>query len=165
MKKMVVKWLRLALLPVALVLAIPAPQAHANYINDLYNGFKTFSELPDEVNQLQDSYRQAAEELEKTKSELGETADQLDETRDQLGQAMDQMEAYRTENASLQEQNKQLSLAVEEMKQERTARESYFKKIKVTVITGLCLLFGYFLLIRLLRFGMRRRSGRQDRLR
>ncbi|MDQ0193972.1 hypothetical protein [Paenibacillus wynnii] len=137
---------------------LPAPAAEANYFNDLYNGLQQFSELPDEVNQLQESYQQTVEELEKTKNELGET-------KDQLGQTIEDMESYRSENTALIEQNLQLTKAVDQLRDERAARESYLRKIKITIYTGLGLLVGYFLLIRLIRFGMRRRSRKGDRFR
>ncbi|WP_052087812.1 hypothetical protein [Paenibacillus wynnii] len=137
---------------------LPTPAAEANYFDDLYNGLQQFSELPNEVNQLQESYQQTVEELEKTKGELGET-------KDQLGQTIKDMESYRSENTALMEQNLQLTKAVDQLRDERAARESYLHKIKITIYTGLGLLVGYFLLTRLIRFGMRRRSRKGDRLR
>lgn len=139
------------LLLMGIALCAPAPSAHANYFTDFYNGLQKFSELPGEVSKLQDSYRQTTEELEKTKNQLETTASQI--------------EAYRTQNIALQEQNRQLSQMVDELKDERQARENRYNQIKVTVITGLCLLLGYFLLTRLVRLGMRNRSRRSDRLR
>ncbi|MNR33835.1 hypothetical protein D3C85_1515470 [compost metagenome] len=100
---------------------------------------------------MQESYRQTTEELQQTK--------------EQLGQTLQQMADYQAQNAALQEQNRQLSQVVDELKNDRTARENYYNRIKITVITGLALILGYFLLIRLLRFGMRHRSRKSDRLR
>ncbi|KAI7261543.1 hypothetical protein KC345_g9724 [Hortaea werneckii] len=160
-----IKLLCSALLLLGISLACGAPAAKANYFNDLYNGLQSFSELPGEVNKLQESYQETAEELEKTKTELGTTVDELGQTKDQLDQTLQQMATYQAQNAALQEQNRQLSLVVDELKNDRTAREHYYNRIKVTVITGLALILGYFLLIRLLRFTMRHRSRRSDRLR
>lgn len=137
---------------------IGTPQAKANYLNDIYNGIQSFSELPGEVSKLQESYRKTAEELQQTKDELGET-------KDQLSQSLQQMQTYQSQNAALQEQNRQLSQVVDELKNDRAARENYLNRIKVTVLSGLALVLGYFVLIRLLRFTMRARSRKSDRLR
>ncbi|KHL94245.1 hypothetical protein QW71_19545 [Paenibacillus sp. IHB B 3415] len=153
-----IKLLGSALLLLGISFTYDIPAAKANYFTDLYNGLQSFSELPGEVNKLQESYQQTAEELQKTKDELGQTKDQLD-------QSLQQMTTYQAQNAALQEQNRQLSQVVDELKNDRTARENYYNRIKVTVITGLALILGYFLLIRLLRFTMRHRSRRSDRLR
>lgn len=153
-----IKLLGSALLLLGISFTYDIPAAKANYFTDLYNGLQSFSELPGEVNKLQESYQQTAEELQKTKDELGQTKDQLD-------QSLQQMANYQAQNAALQEQNRQLSQVVDELKNDRTARENYYNRIKVTVITGLALILGYFLLIRLLRFTMRHRSRRSDRLR
>lgn len=150
-KRTCVKLISSALLLLGLSVIIPAPAAKANYINDIYNGLQSFSELPGEVNKLQESYQKTTEELQQTKEELGQT--------------LQQMQNYQAQNAALQEQNRQLSQVVDELKNERTAREKYYNRIKTTVITGLALVLGYFLLIRLLRFAMRHRSRRGDRLR
>lgn len=147
-----------ALLLITVSACLPAPAAEANYFSDLYKGLQNFSELPGEVNQLQESYQQTMDELQQTKDQLGET-------QDQLGQTLQEMQDYRAQNVALQEQNRQLSLVVDELRNDRTARENYYNRIKVTVITGVALLLGYFLLVRLLRFGMRRRSRKGDRMR
>jgi septal ring factor EnvC (AmiA/AmiB activator) len=144
---------------------IDTSAAKANYFTDLYNGLQSFSELPGEVNKLQESYQQTAEELQQTKEELGVAVDELGQTKDQLSQSLRQMETYQAQNAALQEQNRQLSQVVDDLKNDRTARDNYYNRIKVTVLTGLALVLGYFLLIRLLRFTMRHRSRRSDRLR
>lgn len=154
-------WMKLlgsALLLLGISACLPAPAAEANYFSDLYKGLQNFSELPGEVNQLQENYQETVEELEQTK-------DQLSETVDTLGQTQEQMETYRSQNEALQEQNRQLSAVVDELKNDRTARENYYNRIKVTVITGFALILGYFLIIRLIRFTMRHRSRRGDHLR
>jgi peptidoglycan hydrolase CwlO-like protein len=147
-----------ALLLAGIFSVLPSPSAQANYFSDLYNGMQKFSELPGEVNKLQESYRQTVEDLEQAKNEL-------DAAKDQLGATAAEMETYRTQNAALQEQNRQLTQMVDELRNDRQARENSFNRIKVTVITGLALILGYFLLIRLIRLGMRSRSRRSDRLR
>ncbi|WP_052410080.1 coiled-coil domain-containing protein [Paenibacillus durus] len=149
------------LLPVILLTGtlytLPAPAAHANIFGDLYRGMEQFSELPDQVNDLQESYHQTVDELERTKNELGQTMDELDNTKNQL-------EAYHSENTSLQEQNRQLTVMIDELRDERAARESYIHRLKVTSLTGLGLVAGYFILTRVIRLGMRSRSKRGDRL-
>lgn len=164
LKRKRMKLLSAVLLLLGIFSSLPAPVAEANYFSDLYKGLQNFSELPGEVNKLQENYQQTVEELQQTKNELGETINALGETQSQLGQSLQEMQTYRDQNAALQEQNRQLSQVVEELKNDRTARENYYNRIKVTVITGFALLVGYFLLIRLLRFGMRHRSRRSDRL-
>lgn len=154
-----------ALLLLGLSVYLPAPAAEANYFSDLYNGLQNFSELPGEVNKLQQSYQETVEELQQTKDQLGQTVDALGETQNQLGQTLEQMETYRAQNEALQEQNRQLSLVVDELKNDRTERENYYNRIKVTVITGIALILGYFVIIRLLRFMMRHRSTKSDSLR
>lgn len=135
----------------ALFVSLPAPVAQANIFSDLYNGFKSFSELPEEVNELKEGYQQTAEELQQAKDKLANT--------------LEEMEAYRAQNEALQEQNRQLSMMVDELKNDRTARENYYHKIKVTILTGLGLILGYFILIRIIRFSMLYRSRKSDRLR
>ncbi|NQX47431.1 hypothetical protein HQN87_19030 [Paenibacillus tritici] len=152
------KLLGSSLLLLGITFTFDMPQAKANYLNDIYNGLQSFSELPGEVTKLQESYQKTAEELQQTKEDLGEA-------KDQLTDSLQQMQTYQAQNAALQEQNRQLSQVVDELKNDRTARENYFNRIKVTVIAGLALVLGYFLLIRLLRFTMRHRSRKSDRLR
>ncbi|MFD1772694.1 hypothetical protein [Paenibacillus rhizophilus] len=137
---------------------LPASAAQANVFGDLYRGLEQFSELPDQVDELQESYHQTVNELEQTKDQLGQTIDQLDQTQNQL-------QTYRSENAALQEQNRQLTALVDELRDERAARESYVHRLKVTVLTGLGLIAGYFILTRAIRLGMRSRSSRGDRMR
>ncbi|MBT2292676.1 hypothetical protein J7E73_26805 [Paenibacillus albidus] len=145
------KLLCAALLLLGSIVILPLPAAKANYFNDLYNGLQKFSELPGEVNQLQESYQQTVEELQKTK--------------DALGNAQDQMQNVQAQNAALQEQNRQLTQVVDELRDDRESRENYYNKIKVTIYTGIGLVVGYFVFIRLIRLGMRHRSRKEERLR
>ncbi|KAA9004789.1 hypothetical protein F4V43_09110 [Paenibacillus spiritus] len=149
-------------LSTALILAavlVSAPSAaSANYFNDIYKGLEKFSELPSDVSELQESYKE-------TMNELGETKESLDQTRSELNEARTEMETYRNQNAELQEQNRQLTAMIGELRDDRAARENYIHRLKVTVFTGLGLIAGYFILIRLVRFGMRGRSRRGDRIR
>ncbi|OMD39528.1 hypothetical protein [Paenibacillus odorifer] len=139
------------LLLLTVSIALPAPVAKANIFSDIYNGFKSFSELPNEVNELKEGFQQTAEELQQAKDKLANT--------------MQEMEAYQTQNEALQEQNRQLTQMVDALQNDRTAREEYYHKIKVTIFTGIGLVLGYFILIRIIRFSMLHRSRKGDRLR
>lgn len=153
-KSIYVKLLQLLcslLLLLGLSIILPAPAANANIFSDIYNGFKSFSELPNEVDQLKEGFQQTAEELQQSKEKLADT--------------MNEMETYRTQNAALQEQNRQLTQMVDELRDERTARDNYYHKLKITIFTGIALVLGYFILIRLIRFSMRSRSRKGERLR
>lgn len=105
-----------ALLLLGISVYLPAQTAKANYFSDLYNGLQNFSELPGEVNRLQQNYQDTVEELQQTKDQLGQTVDALGETQTQLGQTLEQMQTYQAQNEALQEQNRQLSLVVDELK-------------------------------------------------
>lgn len=158
-----IRFLFSVLLLLMLSVVIPTQTAKANYFNDLYNGLQQFSELPGEVNKLQEGYQKTAEELEQTKNQLGQTISELGETKDQLGQTLESMESYRNQNAALMEQNRQLTMVVDQLRDERETRENYLDRIKITLYTGIALIIGYFVLVRFIRFSMRYRSSRGDR--
>ena len=143
--------LRSLLLLIGISVCLPAPAANANIFSDIYNGFKSFSELPDEVDQLKEGFQQTAEELQQAKDKLSAT--------------MREVEAYQSQNAVLQEQNQQLTQMVNELRDERKARDEYYNKIKITIFTGIALILGYFISIRLIRFSMRHRSRKGERFR
>lgn len=164
------RWPVAALSMLLLALFVPAPPAHANYFSDVYKGLQQFSELPSELNKLQESYSQTVNELQQTKEnldraagQLGETQEQLGQTQEQLGQAMGQMELYKEQNEALQEQNARLTLMVDELRDDRAAREQYIQRLKIMAYTAVGLVIGYFLLIRAVRWSMRSRSRRGDR--
>lgn len=115
------------------------PEVHAAYWDDVYQGFEQFSRLPGDVYQLKESYRQTQEDLEKARNSL---------------------EAYQEQNAQLLEQNRKLTDTVTELKNLQTQRDQASHRNKMFIITAIILLAGYFIGIRLLRYGMRRRSGR-----
>lgn len=115
------------------------PGAYASYWDDVYQGFEQFSRLPGDVYQLKESYRQTQDELQKARSSI---------------------EAYQEQNAGLLEQNRRLTDTVTELKNLQTQRDQTSHRNKVLVITAVILLAGYFVGIRLLRYRMRRRSGR-----
>lgn len=84
----------------------------------------------------------------------------MNETSAQLGQAEANVEAFKAQNEQLVAQNQKLTEMVSELQDQQNARNVTAKRIQTTVITAVCLILGYFILIRVMRWGMRRRSGR-----
>ena len=120
--------------------------ASANIFSDIYSGWERVSELPGEVNALQESYKQ--------------TLEQLNQTSAQLGQAQANVEAFKAQNDQLLAQNQKLTEMVSKLQNDQDARTATAQRIQTMVITITALILGYFLLIRVMRWGMRRRSGR-----
>lgn len=120
--------------------------ASANIFTDIYSGWERVSELPGEVNALQESYQQ--------------TLNQLNETSAQLGQAQANVEAFKAQNEQLIEQNQKLTDMVTKLQEDQDAKNATTKRIQTMIITVIVLILGYFVLIRVMRWGMRRRSGR-----
>ncbi|MCM3204373.1 hypothetical protein [Paenibacillus xylanilyticus] len=120
--------------------------ASANIFSDIYSGWERVSELPGEVNALQESYQQ--------------TLNQLNETSAQLGQAQANVEAFKAQNEQLIEQNQKLTDMVTKLQEDQDAKNATTKRIQTMIITVIVLILGYFVLIRVMRWGMRRRSGR-----
>ncbi|WP_419891367.1 hypothetical protein [Paenibacillus xylanexedens] len=120
--------------------------ASANIFTDIYSGWERVSELPGEVNALQESYKQ--------------TMEQLNQTSAQLGQAQANVEAFKTQNEQLLAQNQKLTEMVSKLQDDQNAKAATTKRIQTTIITVVSLILGYFVLIRVMRWGMRRRSGR-----
>lgn len=109
--------------------------AHAGYFNDMYNNIKEFTELPSEINEIKNSYQKALQELDRARIST---------------------EMYQQQNADLAEQNQQLTKMVEQLQAAEAARDRRADRIKTIAITGVALLAGYFVLTRVLRYGMRR---------
>ncbi len=110
-------------------------QANANYISNLYDNIQQFSELPQEVNNLKNSYNQTMEELDRARL----NAEQLQQ-----------------QNADLAEQNRQLTQMVSQLQESEAARSRGVERLKTVALTAIMLAVLYFVLIRALRFGMRR---------
>ncbi|WP_339259339.1 hypothetical protein [Paenibacillus sp. FSL R5-0713] len=127
-------------------IASTANAASANIFTDIYSGWERVSELPGEVNALQESYKQ--------------TMEQLNQTSAQLGQAQANVEAFKTQNEQLLAQNQKLTEMVSKLQDDQNARAAASKRIQTMIITVVSLILGYFVLIRVMRWGMRRRSGR-----
>ncbi|SMF89532.1 hypothetical protein SAMN05661091_4682 [Paenibacillus uliginis N3/975] len=109
--------------------------AHAGYFNDVYDNFQQFSELPDEISELKDRYQNALKDLDRARIDT---------------------EIYQKQNADLAEQNRQLTEMVEQLQEAEAARARNSDRLKTIAITTAALLAGYFILIRVLRFVMRR---------
>lgn len=120
--------------------------ANANIFSDIYSGWERVSELPGEVNALQESYKQ--------------TLEQLNQTSAQLGQAQANVEAFKAQNELLLAQNEKLTDMVSKLQNDQDAKTAAAKRIQTMIITAVSLILGYFILIRVMRWGMRRRSGR-----
>jgi hypothetical protein len=111
------------------------PRANAGYFSDLFNGVKQLSELPGEVDELKANYQV---------------------TLDKLDEAQSTLDRYFTQNQELAERNKELAAMVVSLRQEQEAREASIRKTKTWLITGASLLVGYFILLRGLRFILRK---------
>lgn len=122
------------LLACALLLPVQS-RAYAGYFSDLYQGVKELSELPDEVSELKISYQM---------------------TQDKLAEAETAIEQYRLQNEELMKQNQELAASVAALTESQQAREASAHKTRVLILTGVILLVGYFLLLRLIRLVLRR---------
>lgn len=89
-----------------------------------------------------------------------QTLEQLNQASAQLGQAQASVEAFKAQNEQLLAQNQKLTDMVSKLQNEQDARTATARRIQTMVITVVSLIAGYFLLIRVMRWGMRRRSGR-----
>lgn len=110
--------------------------ANAGWWEDYKNGIETFTNLPQEVNELKEGYDQALNKLD---------------------QAQSNIEAYRTENARLAEQNALLAQTVEQLKQSEANRAQSARFWKGLVFTAIGIVVLFFVSTRLIRFGLRRR--------
>lgn len=136
------RWIQRALLLVVAAAAawsglyIPAaPHAQAGFFSDMYQGIKDISELPSEVNELKESYQQ---------------------TQDKLEEANATLEAYRQQNEALLEQNRELTESVAALTAAQLNRENQSRKLRVMMVTGVLLIAGYFIVLRLIRVLLRR---------
>ncbi|GIO44094.1 hypothetical protein [Paenibacillus apis] len=112
-----------------------APHAQAGFFSDMYQGIKDITELPSEVNELKESYQQ---------------------TQDKLEEANATLEAYRQQNEALLEQNRELTESVAALTTAQQIRENQSRKLRIMIITGVLLIAGYFVVLRLIRVLLRR---------
>lgn len=150
------RWFRRSTLLIIIVatgwssLYLPAaPQAHAGYFSDMYKGIKELTELPGEVNELKENYQMTQDKLEEAHATLKETSATLEETSATL-------EAYRQQNEALIAQNRELSESVTALTLAQQARENQVRKMRTMIITGVLLIAGYFVVLRLIRVLLRR---------
>lgn len=138
------RFIRLSLILLIAGIALPAggQTASANYLGNLYDSIEQFSRLPDEINQLKNNYNQTLQELDRVKND----AERLIEQNGTLAE----------QNSHLAEQNLQLSQMVHQLQEAEAARKRQTERLKTIAITVVALAAGYFVIIRLLRFGMRR---------
>ncbi len=142
-------------IPTALLLGlllIPIErQAYAwEPIDNFFNGLEMFGNLPSEVNQLQQSYQDTVNELNDAKADIQSYRDEMETYKDQITQLNDQ-------NTRLDEQNKQLQATVAALNTAQQERERSARMMKVIIFVLVGLFVGYFLLIRILRLGLRGR--------
>jgi chromosome segregation ATPase len=131
------KLIRLSLIILATGIALPlgGRTASAGYISNLYDNIQQFRELPQEVTELKDSYNQTLQELDRARMNT---------------------EKLQQQNAELAEQNRQLTQMVNQLQEAEAARKRGAERLKNLAIAAAALAAGYFLLVRALRFGMRR---------
>ncbi|WP_339271313.1 hypothetical protein MKY48_07570 [Paenibacillus sp. FSL W8-0187] len=138
------KLIQLSLILLVAGMALPAGgrTANANYFNNMYDDIQQFSGLPDEINQLKNNYNQALQELDKAMI----ASERLQQQNLTLAE----------QNSNLAEQNQQLTQMVSQLQEAEAARNRGAERLKTVAITAVALAAGYFVIIRFLRFGMRR---------
>lgn len=124
------------------ILNFNVPSAKANYFDDVYKGIKSFSEVPVELNRLQENYDDASQKLQETQSSL--------ETYRQ------QSEALAAQNEQLSAQNRQLAETVQTLQEINTTRETTSHKLRVMLYTAVGLFIGYFVFKRVVRVLLRK---------
>jgi predicted nuclease with TOPRIM domain len=114
--------------------------AHAG----LYDRVRDIFELPGEVDKLKEGYYETLEQLEAAKRQ----AEAYRQMQEQL----------MADNARLQEQNRQLTEAVEALKSLQDERSRQSGRIQRMIWTAVLLIAGYFGITRVARYVMRARS-------
>lgn len=128
----------------SLLLMISDERAQAGFWDNVYNGYEQFTNLPEEVNKLQQSYEQTITELNNAKENI------------ESFQAHN--EELIAQNQYLMEQNETLTSMVNQLQKAEEQRMKTQKRITTTVITAIGLIVLYFLLVRIIRYRMRRHS-------
>ncbi|MEK5058229.1 hypothetical protein BK126_08065 [Paenibacillus sp. FSL H7-0326] len=144
MKNSGIKLSLLTMVLYSITLFISDARTHAGFWENLYNGYEQYSKLPEEVNQLQQSYEQTMNELNSAKQNM----EAFQERNEDLIQ----------QNEELMKQNANLNQLVSQMQQAEADRKAAQQKVINTAIVGVLLIIGYFVLIRVIRFRMRRAS-------
>lgn len=140
------KWqlLLMTLAMYSLLLMISDERAQAGFWENVYNGYEQFSNLPEEVNKLQQSYEQTMTELNSAKENI------------ESFQAHN--EELIAQNQYLMEQNESLTSMVSKLQKAEEQRMKTQKRITTTVITAIGLIVFYFVLVRIIRYRMQRHS-------
>lgn len=126
-------------------------QAHAwAPFDNFVNGIEMFGQLPGEVNDLKRSYNETVNQLEDAKSDIQAYRDDMNTYRAQVTELSEQ-------NERLDEQNKQLQNTVALLNKAQEERERSARTMKFIIFALVSLFIGYFLLIRVLRLGLRGR--------
>lgn len=114
---------------------LSASRADAGYFDDFLKGVKVLSELPNDVNEIKENYQI---------------------TLDKLEEAQGTLEAYRQQNEELMASNKELAATVSALTEAQEIRDANARKTRIMIITGAALLAGYFILLRVIRFVLRK---------
>ncbi|MBN3522304.1 hypothetical protein [Paenibacillus apiarius] len=130
-------WLIL-LLFFSMMFLVPSPSAHAGFLQKL-------SELPADFEQMKQQYEETRQSLEEAKR-------QSDAMQQQL----------QAENESLRQQNEQLLKRIDQWEQKdveaKLQEKLQFRRIVITVCTGIGLVVLYIILTRVLRIFVWRRT-------
>lgn len=136
----------MGILVILIGLMYPAPAAHASWVDRV----KEIYQLPSNVEQIQKDYEAAKQQLEEQKDKLSEAVKQSQEIQDRL---LSQNDVLKKDNEQLQERLK----AMEQVALDKDIRN---RKITYMVITAAALVVGYFLLGRVFRIIVWRRTKR-----
>ncbi len=141
--------------PAALLLGLlllPAGRpAHAwEPFDNFVNGLEMFGQLPSEVNELKQGYDETVDKLEDAQADIQAYRDDMDTYRSQITELSEQ-------NQRLDEQNKQLQDTVALLNAAQQDRDRSARTMKFVIFALVGLFVGYFLLIRVLRLGLRGR--------
>lgn len=127
------------ILLICLLYAEPLPRAEAG----LWDWVTGISDVPSEVDELKSQYTKMEQSLVETQQRYEEMTSQLN-----------------AENDSLRSQNEQLQARILHLEEQELKQKQQRSRILNTVLTGVGLLIGYFLLTRLLRVLVWRRHSR-----
>ncbi|WIV20072.1 hypothetical protein QPK24_04975 [Paenibacillus polygoni] len=136
--------LLMTLVMYSLLLMVSDERAQAGFWENVYNGVEQFSNLPEEVNKLQQSYEQTMTELSSAKENI------------ESFQAHN--EELIAQNQYLMEQNESLTSMVSQLQKAEEQRMKTQKRVTTTVITAIGLILFYFVLVRIIRYRMQRHS-------
>ncbi|ALS25500.1 hypothetical protein IJ21_00450 [Paenibacillus sp. 32O-W] len=123
---------------------------------------KDIYQAPEKVESLEQYYQETTQQLE---SQLETQRQQLEQSLQRIEELLDRQEqlqsindSYRQENKTLQEENRQLVERMEQMEQERKA---FIRKALWTGAAAVLLLLAYALSVRIWRYTVWRRQGRE----